>query len=64
MSITINLIFGQEQVCKVINNEALSNEEQKINLKSFSFNTIEEKNAFCAGINEAVGWQECFIQES
>lgn len=58
MKHSIKIIFGKEQVNKYHQNEPLSIEEEKINLKEFSFNSKKELEAFCLGLEEAVGWME------
>ena len=60
---TVKIVFGKEQVLKVHNGEALNEEELKLNVKEFSFNSEEEKIAFVNGVNEAIGWTECCIPE-
>lgn len=63
MKHTVKIIFGKEQITKIYNNETFTDEELRINVKKYSFNSIEEKEAFINGINEAVGWMECFFTE-
>ncbi|MGC4127976.1 MAG: hypothetical protein QM564_00130 [Bergeyella sp.] len=63
MSYTLKVVFGKEQVNKTYNNEPLTIEELEINVKEYSFNTLEEKEAFIKGINETIGWNECCIPE-
>ena len=58
MKHSIKIIFGKEQVIKYHQNEPLSPEEAQINLKEFSFNSKKELEAFCLGLDEAVGWME------
>lgn len=61
MKYTLKVVFGKEQISKIYNNEPFSQEELDNNIKEYSFNSIEEKDAFIKGINEAVGWTECYI---
>jgi hypothetical protein len=63
MKHTLKIIFGKEQVLKVYNGENLRDEELKANVKEFSFNSEEEKNAFANGVYEAIGWSDCCIPE-
>jgi len=63
MKHTLKVIFGKEQVIKAYNNESFTDEELAINVKVYSFNTNEEKEAFVKGINETIGWTECCIPE-
>jgi hypothetical protein len=63
MKYYLEIVFGKEQILKIQNGENLSNEEQEINVKRFSFDTLEEKNAFIKGVNESIGWNECCIPE-
>lgn len=63
MKYTLKIVFGKEQVIKVYNNELLTEEESENNLKEYSFTSIEEKNAFIRGVNEAIGWTECCMPE-
>ncbi len=58
MKHNIKIVFGKEQVNKYHNNEPLSLEEAQINVKEFSFNSKKELEAFCLGLDEAVGWME------
>lgn len=64
MKYTIKIIYGKEQVIKFYNNEPFSNEEKLNNLKEYKFNSKEELDAFCFGVNETIGWTECHILES
>lgn len=63
MKHTLKIIFGKEQVLKAYNGENFSDEELRLNVKEFSFNSEEEKNAFANGVYEAMGWTACFIPE-
>lgn len=63
MKHTLKVIFGKEQVAKILNNEVLSNEELNINVKEYQFETEKEKQAFINGLNEAVGWTDICIPE-
>jgi len=59
MSYTVKIIFGKEQVNKFYSDEPLTEYEKENNVKVYHFNSESEKQAFCKGINEAVGWVEC-----
>jgi hypothetical protein len=61
---TAKIIFGKEQVDKFITNIPLSKDELLINVKEFSFETKAELMSFKKGINEAIGWTECYIFEN
>lgn len=63
MKHTLKVIFGKEQVEKTFNNKSLSDEEIKLNVKEYQFNSKEEKHAFIKGLNEAIGWMEFCISE-
>ena len=63
MNYKIRIIFGKEQVIKAYNNLPLSAEELDKTVKEYTFNTLEEKEAFIKGINEAIGWTDCCIPE-
>ena len=64
MKHSIKIIFGKEQANKFLNNVPLSEEEKSINEKEYYFETKLELNAFLKGVNETVGWLECYIVES
>jgi len=61
MNNSIIIVFGKEESMKIIKSEPLSSEEILLNKKEYHFNSESEKIAFCAGINEAIGWTECYI---
>ncbi|MCC7521235.1 MAG: hypothetical protein IT220_06335 [Flavobacteriaceae bacterium] len=61
MKYTVTIIFGKEQVSKIFNSENLTNEELKLNKKVYSFDTLIEKEAFIKGIEESIGWSECYV---
>lgn len=63
MIYTLKIVFGKEQVTKAFNNVPFTKEELEINVKEYSFNSQEEKEAFLKGINEAIGWNECCVPE-
>ena len=63
MKHTLKVIFGKEQVVKIYNNTPLSDEEIKLNVKEYQFNSSEEKQAFIKGLNEAIGWVDFCIPE-
>ncbi len=59
--ITITVVFGQEAVRKICNNEQLNTSELELFQKQFSFETQNEADAFIKGLNAAVGWQEIYL---
>lgn len=59
--IPITVIFGKEQVSKVIKNIPLLKEELELHKKTYTFESYCEAKAFIKGINEAVGWQEVYV---
>ncbi len=63
MKPTLRVIYGKEQIVKTYNNETLTDEEVKLNVKEYQFNSEEEKQAFIKGLNEAVGWLDFCIPE-
>lgn len=63
MKHTLRVIFGKEQIVKTYNNKALTDEEIKLNVKEYLFNSEEEKLAFIKGLNEAIGWVDFCIPE-
>lgn len=63
MKHTLKVIFGKEQVAKILNNEVLSEEELNVNVQEYLFETEIEKQAFIKGLNEAVGWTDICIPE-
>ena len=58
MKHTTIILYGDEQVRKYLDGIALTNQEISEFTKKYSFNTIEEFNAFMYGIKEAYGWRE------
>ena len=63
MKHTIKVVFGKEQVIKVSNNEKLTDLEELINLKEYTFKSKSEKDSFIKGLNEAIGWTDYIITE-
>jgi hypothetical protein len=63
MKHSLKVIFGKEQVTKRHNNKPFTDEEIKLNLKEYQFNSEDEKLAFIKGLNEAIGWIEFCIPE-
>ena len=59
--IELKVVFGKEQVQKMLNHIPLSKEDLELNFKVYSFNTEEEAIAFENGLNEAIGWLEVFV---
>ena len=60
----VKIVFGKEESHKFLSGEKLSKEEQQSNVKTYIFQTEEEKNAFCKGVEESIGWTECHIEDS
>lgn len=60
----ITIVFGTEQVNKMHNGLSLTDEEKLIYQKDYYFNTEEEISAFIKGIDETVGWNECYVLEN
>lgn len=60
----LTVIFGKEQVSKIYNSIPLKAEETKLNTRAYSFNSVEEKQAFLKGINEGIGWLDFCILDS
>ena len=60
---TVKIIFGKEQIEKYHNDVKFESDELTSNIKEYKFNSEDEKMTFCKGIEEAVGWYECFILE-
>lgn len=63
MKHTLKVIFGKEQVAKILNNKVLSEEELNVNVQEYLFETEIEKQAFIKGLNQAVGWTYICIPE-
>lgn len=63
MKYNLEVVFGKEQVHKINNNIHLTEEEVKLNVKQYQFNSVEEKQAFISGLNEAIGWIDFCIPE-
>lgn len=63
MKHSVLVVYGQEQVKKVYSRIKLNQEEEILNKKEYFFNTKLEKEAFCKGICEAIGWLEYCIPE-
>jgi hypothetical protein len=63
MKYSTTVIFGKEQVAKLFARVPFSEGEEAINVKKYSFATKAELDAFVHGLNEAVGWLECFVAE-
>ena len=61
MKYSVKVIFGKDQVEKFYNDDLFSKEEEQLYVKEFDFSTEAEKVTFCKGIEEAVGWIECYI---
>ena len=61
MKHTIKIIFGKEQVNKFLTDVPFTEEEKSINEKEYHFETQLELDAFLKGVNETIGWLECYI---
>lgn len=56
----VTIIFGKEQVDKILQNQVLTEIEKDKFQKSYFFESKVEADAFTKGIQEAVGWQEVY----
>lgn len=63
MKYSIKIIFGKEQVDKFLCDVPFSEEEKGVNEKEYNFETQAELDAFTKGVNETVGWLDCYIVE-
>lgn len=63
MKHSIKIIFGKEQINKFLSDIPFSAEAESLNEKEYNFETVDELNAFVKGVNETVGWLECYIVE-
>lgn len=62
---TVLVAYGRDIVNKINDNEFLTDEEDDINVKTYSFDTEKELHAFTKGLDEAVGWLELnYFKES
>ncbi len=59
----LTITYGKEQVSKRHNGQILTQEEEAQFVKTYNFSTEKEAQAFIKGIEEAVGWQEVYIEE-
>jgi hypothetical protein len=60
---SITITYGKEQASKMHNGQKLSAAEEAQFVKSYNFKTEKEAQAFIKGVEEAVGWQEVYIEE-
>jgi len=60
---TLTITYGKEQVIKKHNGQKLTTDEEAQFVKTYSFENDKETKAFTMGIEEAVGWQEVYIEE-
>lgn len=56
----VTIVFGKEQVEKLLQNQLLTEIEKELYQKSYFFGSKIEADAFTKGIQEAVGWQEAY----
>ena len=56
--IEISLLFGKQEIDYYLQNDHLTSEMVKINLKKYSFETKDQCDAFIKGVEEGIGWQE------
>lgn len=61
MKYSITVIYGKEVVEKYLNEIPLTDEEKSLNEKIYFFKSLNERNAFRFGIEEAIGWNEVHI---
>jgi len=57
----VKIAFGKEVVIALNEGKKLTKEQRKFNLKKFEFPTQSAASYFIKGIEEAVGWTECYI---
>jgi hypothetical protein len=57
----IKIAFGREVVNTLYEGRALTQNEKRINLKRYKFNSENEAKSFIEGVNEGVGWSEYYI---
>lgn len=58
---TVKIAFGQEVVDALHCGRKLTKDEKKINVKKYKFSSKTKAQYFIKGIEEAVGWTQCFI---
>ncbi len=58
------IVFGKDASNKVLLDVPLTFDERKQYEKEYFFITKDEKEAFCKGIEEAVGWMDYYIQKN
>lgn len=63
MKYKLTVLFGQEQVRKLVEQRIIQTEEKEQYLKTFKFETAKEKDAFIRGMEASSGWLDYFIFE-
>jgi len=61
---SVKVIFGTHQVKKFIDGKSLTESEVDLNFREYGFPTKKELDAFILGVNETVGWLECYYELS
>lgn len=61
MNYSVKIIFGKEQVEKFYNGIELTKEEKNNFIKEYFFESIEQKEYFLKGMDEAVGWLDFIV---
>lgn len=64
MKYPLKIIYGKEVVNKFLSEIPFTVEEKNINVKEYTFETKKEMDAFLKGVNETIGWTECFVLEN
>ena len=59
---SVRVIFGTDQVKKFIEGKSFTESEVDLNFKEYGFRTRKELDAFILGVDETVGWLECFYE--
>lgn len=58
----VMVVYGEEQTNKTHNNIPLTEKERELYTKEYIFNTPQESEAFRKGLDEAAGWNDCYIK--
>lgn len=61
MRYKLRILFGEEQIDKMNNNEPFSEFERDCYIKVYTFQSKKEMKSFYLGIEEGVGWLECYF---
>lgn len=57
------VVYGEEQTDKMHNDIPLTEKERELYTKEYNFNTPQEAEAFKKGLDEAAGWNECWVKQ-